>query len=140
MSIVAHEFSLYRSGWSGDEVPWSDNQLWASVPHAELSPEAAENCFDLYPQYGSAASWYRIRLTPGESPETGWTSWRVQLAIDYCNMSQIWLPLSWYDAEPSDWPSGLVRFREPDGFHPASFPWPTPGARGVWTLAARRSR
>lgn len=135
----AHEFSLYRSGWSGDEVPWPDNQLWARVSHVQIPPIAGEHHFQLHPEYGSAASYYQVRLLLDESPEVGWAAARVSLTIDNYSMQQIPLPLAWYTADPADWPSGIARFPEPHGFHPPHFLWPKPGCRGVWTLAVRRS-
>lgn len=136
--MTAHAFSLYRSGWSGDQVPWPDNQLWAEAPHVVL-PDTGETHVDLQPRFGHVASWYRLRLLPAESAEEGWTARKAFLDIDATNLSWVPLPLSWYVGAAADWPSGIARFPEPDGFHPATFPWPLPGARGVWTLAARRS-
>lgn len=134
-----HEFSLYRSGWSGDDVPWSDNQLWARAPYVQFPMFGGTHEITLEPCYGSAANLYRMTLMLDEACEDGWVSARVMLSVDSYTMSPVPLPLTWYTAERADWPSGLARFRESDGFHPPHFPWPKPGVRAVWTLAARRA-
>lgn len=131
-----HAFSLYRSGYAGDEVPWSDNQLWAEGTAQLFNGLTA---LTLRPVYGSAASWYRLEINLQEGPEVDWIAATVQLSIDNALMAHAPLPLAWYGGAPSDWPSGIVRFPEMEGFHPATFPWPKPGVRGVWTLAARRA-
>lgn len=136
---ASHGFRLYRSGWSDDRVPWSDNQLWASI-ETFLTP-GVENTIVLSPDYGGMASLYRVRLSPVESPEEGWVSYRARLEINNDNMGD--LPLAWYVGAPSDWPSGLVRYPERFGPYVASGhgrgSMANEYARGVWTLAARRN-
>lgn len=136
-----HCLRLYRSGWSGDALPWSDNQLWAACT---TFLAAGHNTVVLWPEYGSAAALYRVRLHQVESPEDGWVSWRAALDINNENMGD--LPLSWYVGAPSDWPSGLVRYPERHGpVIPAGRGRSSPGGigsdgpRGVWTLAAWRN-
>lgn len=135
---MIHGFRLYRSGWSDDDVPWVDNQLWAAG-HRMLTPSAS-NCLTLDPQYGHSASWYQIYLDPAESPETGWICWRARLVIDSLSMGgAVALPLSWYVGAASDWPSGLARWPETHGPNPTRT-FPNDGPRGVWTLAAWRTK
>jgi hypothetical protein len=130
-----HAFALYRSGWSGPEVPWSDNQLWAEATHAAISRTAGHR-LDLEPRYGSAASWYQVDIHGAESAEDGWFACRARLIIDNLNMGEV--PLAWYVGNPSDWPSGVARYPEAAGpRYTKTFPAPD-GPRGVWTLAARR--
>lgn len=133
----SHQFRLYRSGYSGPEVRWDDNQQWASFNFVGIDLEAPTMVV-LQPNYGSMATYFRLDLVPQESAETNWVSFLVRLIIDNLDMGQV--PLSWYVGAPSDWPSGVGRFPEvwgpsrPPGSRPAEFP------AGVWTLAVRRSR
>lgn len=134
-----HEFRLYRSGWVGEELPWPDNQLWAAGNH-DLFPEG-EQMVTLAPRFGHAASWYRVQLWPQESPEVGWSAYQALLEIDACMVGTGRVPLSWYTARPSDWPSGIARFPETYGPRRANIKFtfdPMPDPRGVWTLAVRR--
>lgn len=136
---VLHEFRLYRSGWA-EGTPWPDNQLWANGVRS-LMPDAS-NALTLDPMYGSAASWYQVHLSPAESAEIGWTSWRARLIVDTMQIGYPSdYPLTWYDGNPSDWPSGLVRFPESRGPSLPNFrsTFPDDGPRGVWTLAVRRT-
>ena len=127
-------FRLYRSGYSGDPVPWSDNQLWAEWTGA-VNRERAQ-VVTLAPAYGDARTRYRVWLSPAESPEEGWVSRRVTLDIDAESYGE--LPLAWYVGAPSDWPSGLARFPEVYGPVIPQGPRRIDVPRGVWTLAARR--
>jgi hypothetical protein len=140
IDVIRHDFRLYRSGWSGDEVPWGDNQLWAEggIAYKDPAEWASELSVTLDPQYGSAASLYRVYLAaPLPSPEDGWVSRRAQLIVD--NIAYGWLPLSWYAGSPSDWPSGLARYPDRYGPQLPGYPYETAGPRGVWTLAVWRS-
>jgi hypothetical protein len=130
-----HEFRLYRHGYSDPALKWPDNQLWAD---AITVLAEGSNSLDLRPRFGHAASWYRVVLAPAESAEDGWMSWRARLEIDSMHMGMV--PLAWYVASPSDWPTGVARFPEVYGPRTTrTFPEPV-GARGVWSLAVRRSQ
>jgi hypothetical protein len=133
---MTHAFTLYRSGYSPSSIP--DNQLWADVPHAMFPVEGTQS-LQLYPRYGSAASYYRVDLmpNPGAAPEDNWLSFNAHLHID--NYSFGVLPLSWYVGNPSDWPSGGARFPDGEGIRDPSNPWNQPSYRGVWSLHARRA-
>ncbi len=134
---MAHAFRLYRSGWSGDALPWPDNQLWArGVLHADLSV-AGEWSITLEPAYGSVAALYRVQLITCPCAEEGWTTTRARLEINNGNFG--WLPLSWYAGTPHDWPSGLARFPEAYGPQLPGHPYDTRMPRGVWTVAVNRS-
>jgi hypothetical protein len=131
----AHRFRLYRSGWSGDEAPWDDNQLWAEgVSYHSL--EGQETTHVLRPMYGHAASLYRVSLTPLESAEHGWVNCRARLEVDSYHLGVV--PIAWYEGAPSDWPSGVVRFPEYVGPMLPDRHWPSSTPRGVWTLAVNR--
>lgn len=61
-------------------------------------------------------SYYEIMIEPASPPEDdqqydGWTFARAALQINGGSLYGPWRPLSWYTAEPTDWPSGLVRWR-----------------------------
>lgn len=132
-----HNFRLYRSGWSGKEAPWDDNQLWAKMTTPLML--GTENAVIMEPWYGSAASLYRLDLIPLESPETGWVTWRARLSVNAESMGD-WVPLSWYVGAPADWPSGLARFPEVHGPQLPGRRYDENGPRGVWSLAARRAQ
>lgn len=133
-----HAFNLYRSGpWpeNGSVFRPDDNQLWAQSYPVHLHPDSVET-ITLRPMFGSAASLYRIELTPQESPENNWRAFTCLLILDNQDMGV--LPLSWYVGAPADWPSGLARYPEIHGPQLRGMPYGVAGPRGVWTLAARR--
>lgn len=136
--MILTTFRLYRSGYSGEEVPWSDNQLWAGTTTVMM--DGVPSSIMLEPKYGSAAAMYRVRLDPIEAPEVGWVAYRTWLDINNETFGGPGsTPLAWYVGAPSDWPSGLARF--PEGLGP-QLPGRNYGdstARGVWTLTAHRS-
>jgi hypothetical protein len=132
-----HEFRLYRSGYSGPELPWSDNQQWAARRFHGIS--ATDNTtIILEPSYGSAASLYRVNLTPAESALPDWVSFQARLEVDAYNLGE--MPLAWYVGSPADWPSGIARFPEVHGPVTPARRWPESFPAGVWTLAVRRAR
>jgi hypothetical protein len=133
--MTTHAFRLYRSGYSGKELPWGYNQLWADQEDCILPLDQGSAQITLRPQYGSAAAWYVVSFYPLDSPEDGWVNYKARLEIDNCYMGT--LPLAWYVGAPSDWPSGLARFPETHGVETAQVRYPD-AIRGVWTLAARR--
>lgn len=132
-----HAFRLYRSGpWPEGKSTYTpvDNQLWAESYPTHLPPCAT--VLTMRSMYGSAASLYRIELTPQESPETNWCAFTCRLILDGLDMGV--LPLAWYVGAPADWPSGLARYPETYGPQVIGMPYGAAGPRGVWTLAARR--
>lgn len=130
-----HCFTLYRSGYHPE--PLADNQLWAEVTHVPLLAPDVTYSANLYPRYGSAASYYHVELVPYDAaPEDNWASFIARLQIDGYNMGS--LPLSWYVGEPADWSSGVARYPESEGFRDPANPH-GPSMRGVWSLHARRS-
>lgn len=137
-----HEFRLYRSGWS-DELPYPDNQLWASGKHDLVLGDSGECVVNLEPRFGHAASWYQVYLLPSGEIEAGWIERRAMLLIDSCVVGTGYVPLSWYAGSPADWPSGIARYPETYGIPriagiKRTFGEPDP--RGVWTLAVRRDQ
>ncbi len=133
---MLHHFRLYRSGWTEGQLPWPDNQLWASGK-VVLFPKAS-NSLVMNPEFGSAAALYRVRLDPLESAEADWVNWRAILEINNCRYGE--LPLAWYVGSPADWPSGLARFPESYGTQLPGRPYSELSPRGVWTLAVNRDR
>lgn len=132
--MTVHRFRLYRSGWSSGEAPWDDNQLWAETV-AYLQPDT-ETALILRPMYGSAASYYRVTLSPLESAEHDWVNCRARLEVDAYTMGVV--PIAWYVGAPADWPSGVARFPEYMGPILTDRNWADSTPRGVWTLAVNR--
>ena len=62
------------------------------------------------------ASVYEITIEPASphEDELQYEGWTYAQAVLQINGGSLWgarKPLSWYTAEPTDWPSGLVRWR-----------------------------
>ena|SRR4030067_1128729 len=131
--MISALFKLYRLGWTGDQLPWDDAQLWAKVYY--VFPEGPHDVI-LSPKYGSAASLYRLRLEPVDEVEPGWLSYHVLLEINNNNIGI--LPLTWYNGTPTDWHTGIARY--PEGYGPQTKrqKYGQEGPRGIWALTAQR--
>jgi hypothetical protein len=119
-------FTLYRNA-----------EQWAFLT-AVVHPDRMVN---LTMQPGRfAADYVRLDLSPVEGdPRPGWINLRARVVYNGQTLGDgiYTQPLTIYVAEPTDWPSGLARFGEMQG-------WPEsrdPALRdpGVWTLAVRRA-
>ena len=94
----------------------------------------------LHPMMGYAATAYRVFLREPENHALpGWRICKADLVIDAWSCTPGPTPLSWYQDEPTDWPTGLARFQqdyqaESDGRHGVDW---IPGPQ--WVLAVRRS-
>lgn len=114
---------------------------WASTGTVDIPEQGGYSIQLDHIERGSAASYYRAELFGiGESVLPGWRLANVRLVVDSCVGQPGTLPVTWYDGEPTDWPSGLARFTLP----PQSAPWERPSPTDtelpdeVWTLAFRR--
>lgn len=93
-----------------------------------------ESSKDMRPMSGSPATWYRLHLVDlADHPIPGWVTCKAMLTVD--NYSMDWLPLSWYQGEPTDWTTGMARYLQPDQYDRAGKLVPGP----TWILSARRS-
>ena len=121
------EIKLYKEG-----VRWASG----GIPLNVAPYKGGEYMTNLRPDAGRSNALYRVRVVPVERLFPGWNEARVTLEIEGMAMDYPgFKPVSWYDHEETDWPSGLVRF--PDTEWDSPNPSNLSGHPIVWTLAFR---
>lgn len=89
-----------------------------------------ECAFNLQRLLGHPATHLQVQIRTRDQVLPGWQQATARLVINGTWLEE--LPLAWYDAEATDWPTGVVRFVDFLGE-----PVPTPPL--IWVLAVRRS-
>lgn len=114
---------------------YRDDVMYATVGYGTMFFHDHQS-IDLRPLVGNVATRYRVQLYgPWQELDRGWPTGRVRLQID--NWWSDLAPMTFYVGDPTDWPSGLARFRVPSENWAAEAAEPyAPGH--VWTVALRR--